>query len=51
MFQRFVRLVDDAKRNKFILLYVEAASAGATSETESAKQEFSSGALKGFAIL
>ena len=50
-FQRFVRLVDDAKRNEFILLYVEDADAGATSETERAKQEFSSRALKGFTII
>ena len=51
MFQRFVRLVDEAKRNEFILLYVEDAGAGASSETETAKQEFSSRALKGFTIL
>jgi hypothetical protein len=51
MFQRFVRLVDDAKRNEFIFLYVEDAGAGASSETERAKQEFSSRALKGFTIL
>jgi hypothetical protein len=51
MFQRFVRLVDDAKRNEFILLYVEDAGAGASSETERAMQEFSSRALKGFTIL
>jgi hypothetical protein len=51
MFQRFVRLVDDAKRNEFILLYVEDADAGASSETERARQEFSSRALNGFTIL
>ena len=51
MFQRFVRLVDEAKRNEFILLYVEDAGTGASSETERAKQEFSSRALKGFTIL
>ena len=51
MFQRFVRLVDEAKRNEFILLYVEDAGTGASSETETAKQEFSSRALKGFTIL
>ena len=49
-FQRFVRLVDDAKRNEFILLYVEDAGAGASSETASAKQGFSNRALKGFTI-
>jgi hypothetical protein len=51
MFQRFVRLVDDAKRNEFILLYVEDADAGAPSETERAMQEFSRRALKGFTVL
>ena len=51
VFQRFVRLADEAKRNEFILLYVEDAGAGASSETERAKQEFSSRALKGFTIL
>ena len=51
IFQRFVRLVDEAKRNEFILLYVEDAGAGASSEQERAMQEFSSRALKGFAIL
>ncbi|MEK6333612.1 MAG: hypothetical protein AABM67_01610 [Acidobacteriota bacterium] len=50
-FQRFVRLVDDAKRSEFILLYVEDADAGASSETERAMQEFSRRALKGFTIL
>jgi hypothetical protein len=51
VFQRFVRLVDDAKRNEFILLYVEDAGASAPSETEKLKQEFSIRALKGFSIL
>lgn len=51
VFQRFVRLVDDAKRNEFILLYVEDAGAGVSSETARAKQELSSRALKGFTIL
>ena len=51
MFQRFVRLVDDAKRNEFILLYVEDAGASASSETERAAQEFSIRALKGFSSL
>jgi hypothetical protein len=51
IFQRFVRLVDEAKRNEFILLYVEDAGAGASSEREIATQEFSSRALKGFTIL
>jgi hypothetical protein len=48
-FQRFVRLVDDAKRNEFIMLYVE--DAGATQPGEKAMREFRERALKGFAVL
>ena len=51
MFQRFVRLVDQAKRNEFILLYVEDTGTGAFAENEKTRQEFSSRALKGFTIL
>ena len=51
MFQRFVRLVDEAKRNEFILLYVEDAVTGASAKNEKAWQEFSGRALKGFRIL
>jgi hypothetical protein len=51
MFQRFVRLVDEAKRNEFILLYVEDAGAGTPSEKEKAMREFQSRALKGFTVL
>src|SRR5207248_11707350 len=51
MFQRFVRLVDDAKRNEFILLYVEDPGTGASVENEKVRQEFSGRALKGFTIL
>ena len=51
IFQRFVRLVDEAKRNEFILLYVEDTATGAFAENEKARQEFSSRALKGFTIL
>lgn len=51
MFQRFVRLVDEAKRNEFILLYVEDTGASASAENEKATQDFSSRALKGFTIL
>jgi hypothetical protein len=51
VFQRFVRLVDEAKRNEFILLYVEDTGTGAATENEKASQEFSSRALKGFTIL
>ncbi|MDX6446987.1 MAG: hypothetical protein QOH71_4061 [Blastocatellia bacterium] len=50
-FQRFVRLVDEAKRNEFILLYVEDASAGPAAGNDKASQEFSNRALKGFTIL
>ena len=51
MFQRFVRLVDEAKRNEFILLYVEDTGIGAAAENEQARQEFANRALKGFTIL
>jgi excinuclease UvrABC ATPase subunit len=51
IFQRFVRLVDGAKRNEFILLYVEDTDTVASAENEKASQEFSSRALKGFTIL
>lgn len=48
-FQRFVRLVDDSKRNEFIMLYVE--DAGTSQPDEKAMREFRERALKGFAIL
>jgi len=51
MYQRFVRLLDEAKRNEFILLYIENAGAVATSENEKALQDFSSRSLRGFTIL
>ena len=51
MFQRFVRLVDEGRRNEFILLYVEDTATGAFAENEKGRQEFSSQALKGFTIL
>ena len=51
MFRRFVRLVDDAKRNEFILLYVEDAGTGASAENEKHTQDISGRALKGFRIL
>jgi len=51
IFQRFVRLVDEAKRNEFILLYVEDTGTSASAENEKTSQEFSSRALKGFTIL
>lgn len=49
VFQRFVRLVDEAKRNEFILLYVEDASAAPGGEK--AVREISDRALKGFTVL
>jgi hypothetical protein len=48
-FQRFVRLVDEAKRHEFILLYVE--DAGASPGGEAAAGEFPERALKGFTVL
>jgi hypothetical protein len=53
IFQRFVRLVDGAKRNEFILLYVEDFSGTGfdAAEKEKAMREFSSRASKGFKIL
>lgn len=51
MFQRFVRLVDEAKRHEFILVYVEDARAGASPGGDRAAQEFWERALKGFSIL
>ena len=51
-FQRFVRLVDEAKRSEFILLYVEdLVGAGFdAADRERARQDFTSRALKGFKI-
>jgi len=51
MFQRFVRLVDESKRHEFILLYVEDTSTGSSAETDKARPNLSSRALKGFTIL
>ena len=51
MFQRFVRLVDEVKRNEFILLYVEDAGTGASAEDDKRSQDISGRALKGFRIL
>ena len=50
-FQRFVRLLDEAKRNEIILLYIEDASVGASSAQENDGKEFLARALKGFTIL
>ena len=51
-FQRFVRMVDEAKRSEFILLYVEdLVGAGFDAvDREKAIQDFTSRALKGFKI-
>ena len=51
-FQRFVRMVDEAKRSEFILLYVEdLIGAGFdAADKEKAKQELTIRALKGFDI-
>jgi len=53
VFQRFVRLVDEAKRSEFILLYVEDLSGAGidAAEKEKGMQEFSGRALQGFKIL
>ena len=53
VFQRFVRLVDEAKRSEFILLYVEDLSGTGldAAEKEKAMREFSNRATKGFKIL
>lgn len=58
MFQRFVRVVDEAKRNELILLYVEVAgyagsfaSSETAAEKDKAKQEFQKRALNGFTVL
>ena len=51
MYQRFVRLVDQTKRNEFILVYIEESGAVAAPDKEKAMQEFSARALKGFTIL
>jgi hypothetical protein len=48
-FQRFVRLVDEAKRNEIIFLYIE--EAAASSAEEKVGKEFLTRALQGFTIL
>jgi hypothetical protein len=52
VFQRFVRMVDEANRSEFILLYVEdLIGAGFdAADREKAIQDFASRALKGFKI-
>lgn len=63
LFHRFVRIVDEAKRNEFILIYIEdlsdtgftaadfAKDGRAFSQKEKILQELSSRALKGFTVL
>jgi hypothetical protein len=48
-YQRFVRLVDESKRNEFIMLYIE--DAGTTQPDDKAMREFRGRASKGFTIL
>lgn len=48
-FQRFVRLVDESKRNEFIMLYIE--DAGASQPDEKTMREFRARATKGFVVL
>jgi hypothetical protein len=48
-FQRFVRLVDEAKRNELLLIYIEDVGAGASASKE--KAELLARALKGFKIV
>ncbi len=48
-FQRFVRVVDEAKQHEIILLYVEAGNT--LGSTEKAKQEFARRAVKGLKVL
>ena len=51
MYQRFVRLVDQTKRNEFILVYIEETGTIAVPDKDRAMQELSTHALKGFTIL
>ena len=50
-FQRFVRVVDEAKQNEIILLYVEAGNALGSTEKEKMTQQFSERAVKGLKVL
>lgn len=50
-FQRFVRVVDEAKQNEIILLYVEVGNALGSTEKEKMTQQFSERAIKGFKVL
>ena len=50
-YQRFVRLVDDAKRNEFIIVYVEHAPEASSAASQNSSKELSTRALKGVSIL
>ncbi len=50
-FQRFVRVVDEAKQNEIILLYVEAGNALGSTEKVKMTQQFSERAVKGLKVL
>ncbi len=50
-FQRFVRVVDEAKRHEIILLYVEAGNAFGSTDKEKMTQQFSERAVKSLKVL
>ena len=50
-YRRFVRLVDDAKRNEFILLYIEVANTTTSTTKQQPDNDFSARALAGVQIL
>jgi hypothetical protein len=50
-YQRFVRVVDETKRNEFIFVYVEDASAATSAAPQRPDKEFPARALKGVQIL
>ena len=49
-FQRFVRVVDEAKQNEIILVYVEAGNALGSTEKEKMLQQFSERSVKGLKV-
>jgi len=50
-YQRFVRLVDDAKRNEFIIVYVERAPEATSATPQNSGKDLSTRALKGVTVL
>lgn len=50
-FQRFVRVVDEAKQNEKILLYVEAGNALGSTQKEKMTEQFLERAVKGLKVL